>query len=214
MNSNNSTTGISGSSLAADPLMGEAKHAFDDAASEASKVAGEARHKMAEVAGEAGEQAKAFAENNKGRIAGQISAFAGALDKAAEELQGSDQEMLAGYARDAAHGIENMSGALRERGVDDLMQSVQQFARTQPAAFLGIAALAGFAASRFAKASAGRPDHLNRGARSGTDSLVASSPRYPDGELGDGQVGQGLGSSSDQASWRSANRYPQTERGH
>jgi hypothetical protein len=108
-----------------------------------------------------------------------------------------------------------MSTALRERGVDELMQSVQHFARTQPAAFLGAAALAGFAASRFAKASASRPSKSGDGAmKADTDaeSLAASSPGYPDGPAG--QHAQGLGSSSDAASWRSTGNYPQTERGH
>src|SRR5690606_7775106 len=122
------------------------------------------------------------------------------------------QGMIASYARDAARGISGMSSAVRDRGVDDLMQNVQQFARTQPAAFLGVAALAGFAASRFAKASAHRASARTPAAmaeQDSADSLVASSPEYPDGDGQAGRFGQGLGSSGDTASWRAGGNYPQ-----
>jgi hypothetical protein len=215
VNTDNSQTGSMGSSdpLGADPVIEETRHAVDEVAAEAKNIAREAQAKMSEIADDTTEQAKSFAEANKGKVATQISAFAGALNKAADELERSDQAMVAGYAKDVARGIENMSTALRERGVDDLMQNVQQFARTQPAAFLGIAALAGFAASRFAKASASRASQ-SAGMRTdtGVESLAASSPSYPDGPAG--QHAQGLGSSGDAAAWRSTGNYPQTERGH
>lgn len=197
--------------LGADPVLDEAKQAVDDVASEAKNIAREAQARMAEVAQDATQQAKSFAEENKSKIATQVTAFAGALNKAAEELERSDQGLVATYARDVAHGIDSMSTALRERGVDELMDSVQQFARTRPAAFLGAAALAGFAASRFAKASAHRTSMAAAQGAGATSSMATASPNYPDGG---GQYGQGLGSSSDAASWRSTGHYPQTERGH
>lgn len=215
MNTDNPLTGSARSTdpLGADPAIEETRHAVDEVAAEAKNIAREAQAKMAQIAGDTTEQAKSFAEANKGKVATQITAFAGALNKAAEELERSDQAMVAGYAKDVARGIENMSTALRERGVDDLMASVQQFARTQPAAFLGVAALAGFAASRFAKASTSRPSQSAMKTGTGTESLAASSPAYPDGDRGE-QHAQGLGSSSDAAAWRSTGNYPQTERGH
>ena len=167
-----------------EPLLDEARHAVDNVAAEASKVAE------------------------------QVAALAGAIGKAAAELDHSDQKLFAGYARDVAGALETLSSAIRERGVDELMDSLRQFARSQPAAFLGAAALAGFAASRFAKASAHRPD---KGALdlAGESSMVASSTSYPDGDSSQtGQFGQGLGSSGDAAAWRSTGNYPQTERGH
>lgn len=195
----------------ADPVLDEAKQAVGEVAAEAKNIAREAQAKMAEVAEDATEQAKRFAEQNKSKIATQVTAFAGALDKAAEELDRSDQAIFAGYARDVAHRIDSMSTALRERGVDELMDSIQQFARRRPAAFLGAAALAGFAASRFAKASAHRAGQAAAQSPGAYPSMAATSPDYPDGG---GQYGQGLGSSSDAASWRSTGNYPQTERGH
>lgn len=194
--------------LGANPVLDEAREAVDEVAAEAKTIAREAQAKMVEVAEDATQQAKSFAEQNKSKIATQVTAFAGALDKAAEELDRSDQAMMAGCARDMAHGIDSMSTALRERGVDELMDGIQQFARSRPAAFLGAAALAGFAASRFAKASAHRAIQTQD---AGAASLAATSPAYPDGG---GRYGQGPGSSSDAAAWRSAGNYPQTERGH
>lgn len=197
--------------LGVDPILDEAKQAADEVANEAKNIAREAQAKMAEFAEDATQQAKSFAAENKSKIATQVTAFAGALNKAAEELGHADQVIIAGYARDVAHGIDSMAIALRERGVDELMVSIQQFARTRPAAFLGAAALAGFAASRFAKASAHRASQTSAQSPGASPSMAASSPNYPDGG---GQYGQGLGSSSDAASWRSTGNYPQTERGH
>jgi vacuolar-type H+-ATPase subunit H len=219
VNTPNSPTGTSAADpLGVDPVLDEARHAVDEVAEEAKSIAREAQAKMTEIADDTTAQAKSFAEENKGKIASQITAFANALNKAAEELEHSDQGAAAGYAKDVARGIENMSVALKERGVDDLMESVQQFARTQPAAFLGMAALAGFAASRFAKATShrsGRMPTQGMPAGRGADSLAASSPQYPDGDRSQiGQYGQGLGSSGDAAAWRSTGNYPQTERGH
>lgn len=192
MNTSNSpTTGAGAAKNPADPVLGEARRAAGDVAAEAKTLAKDAQAKMAELADDATQQARSFAETNKSRIAEQAAAFSGALGKAAAELEQSDQGTMARYARDVAHGIDDMSTALRERGVDELMQTVQDFARRQPAAFLGAAALAGFAAGRFAKASARRPAGTQTGA----------------GNAGDTDFGAA-------GSWRGTGHYAQTERGH
>jgi len=172
-------------------MLGEARRAAGDVAAEAKTLAKDAQAKVAELADDATQQARSFAEANKSRIAEQAAAFSGALGKAAEELEQSDQRTMARYARDVAHGIDDVSAALRERGVDELMQMAQDFARRQPAAFIGAAALAGFAAGRFAKASARRPAGKQTG----------------EGAAGD----PGFGAAE---SWRGTGHYAQTERGH
>jgi hypothetical protein len=49
-----------------------------------------------------------------------------------------------------------MASALRQRSVDDILDSVTAFARKQPAFFFAGAVATGFALSRFAKSSANR----------------------------------------------------------
>ena len=47
--------------------------------------------------------------------------------------------------------------SIRSGDFNDLVRNTQSFARRQPTAFLGIAALAGFAAVRFLKSSSDTP---------------------------------------------------------
>ncbi|WP_417308348.1 hypothetical protein [Devosia sp.] len=100
-------------------------------------------------------EAKGFAGDQKNRFAGQIDGVAGGLSKAADELEGEGQA-AAPYLRMAADRAHQLTGALRDNDVDDLVAKAQDFGRKQPAAFLGAAALLGFAASRFVTASASR----------------------------------------------------------
>ena len=125
----------------ADEAIGKARDAASDIKDDASKLVGEAVDK-----------AKTYAEENKGKVAGQIDSLAVALTKAADELDASDQAPMAGYARQLAGGVREFTGAVRDKGVDELMGMVGTFARNNPAAFIGGAALLGFAASRFAMA--------------------------------------------------------------
>ena len=55
-----------------------------------------------------------------------------------------------------ADNAEKLSSLVRDNDVDQLLAIAQDFGRRQPVAFLGAAALLGFAASRFVTASAQR----------------------------------------------------------
>jgi hypothetical protein len=68
----------------------------------------------------------------------------------------------AGFIHDAAAKLEGEAASLRERSVDDLIRSLDNFARNQPAVLFGGAVLAGFALSRFLKSSAEPSDEQRR----------------------------------------------------
>jgi len=104
----------------------------------------------------ASDKAKSFAGEQKDLAAGQLGGISAAISKVADELDGNDQGAIARYARDLAKGLEKMSGRVKDNNVDDLVGMAQDFGRSQPVAFLGAAALAGFVASRFALASTHR----------------------------------------------------------
>jgi hypothetical protein len=133
------------------------------AAEDARKLKGE----VAAQAGAAADKAKSFASDQKDYAAGQITGVASAIGKVADELEG-DQATTARYARDLATNLEKFGKTVEGKSVDDLMGMAQQFGRTQPLAFLGAAALAGFVASRFAMASAQRVSQPASGAQTGT----------------------------------------------
>jgi hypothetical protein len=100
------------------------------------------------------ERARTVAEQQKKTGADQIGGVARAIHGAANEIE---QEMphAAGFIHDAAAKLEGAADSLREHSVDDLIRSLNNFARSQPAAFFGGAVLAGFALSRFLKSSSG-----------------------------------------------------------
>ena len=99
------------------------------------------------------DRARGVAEQQKQAGADQIGGVARAIYGAAHEIE---QEMphAAGFVHDAAARLEGAANSLRERSVDDLVRSLNNFARSQPATFFGGAVLAGFALSRFLKSSA------------------------------------------------------------
>ncbi|MGV3650302.1 MAG: hypothetical protein ACO1OK_02670 [Devosia sp.] len=151
------------------------------------------RHEAEARIGDATEKAKGFAEDQKGLAAGQIEGVAQALSRVAEELEGDDKGAIARYARDIAGGAERLSSNLRDKDVDQLMTMAQDFGRRQPVAFLGAAALIGFAASRFALASAHRSAPEPRPTTSSTtarqswqddDALTPSEDRFQSGTQG------------------------------
>jgi F0F1-type ATP synthase membrane subunit b/b' len=158
---NGSGDGSRNAQAAVKSAVDEAKGAVDEASGaigEAASGAREAVNDLASeaqtIAAEAGDKARSFVEENKGRAAEQISGITSAIGKAADELDARGQGQFAKYTRDLVSGLEGFSRNLNEKGVDELMSSVGQFARNQPAAFLGAAALLGFVSSRFAMSTA------------------------------------------------------------
>ncbi|MFC7737302.1 hypothetical protein ACFQX4_15935 [Roseomonas sp. GCM10028921] len=117
-----------------------------------ASAADEASTRTEELVGAARERAEGLAEEGKAAAAERASGFATAIRHAADDLEGSSPE-IARHVRVAADSVEGISAALRDRSAGQLVQDVTDFARRQPAAFFGVAALAGFALARFARSS-------------------------------------------------------------
>ena len=150
---------------------GETLRSFSEHAIEASR---EKIDKGADLAGSSGDRLKDRAQtspmklrnwprtatdtikeavsDNKDAGAAYVSSLAQAIRRAGKEF---DNELpLAGtYIRQAASQVENVAGSIRTGSFNDLVRNARAFARRQPTAFVGIAALAGFAAVRFLKSS-------------------------------------------------------------
>jgi hypothetical protein len=93
-----------------------------------------------------------IAEQQKDAGADQISSIAEAVHDAAHELEGK-LPAAAEYFHSAADRLEQASSDMRNRDVNDLLSACGDFARREPAAFLGGAMIAGFALTRFLKSS-------------------------------------------------------------
>lgn len=120
--------------------------------SETLSLGGATRAHLKEAVQPIAATAKEVAEQQKAAGAEVISGVAQAVHRAADELA-TQLPAATGYVHEAADRLERASSALRERSIDDLIGSVDRFARQQPAAFFGTAVLAGLAASRFLKSA-------------------------------------------------------------
>ena len=139
----------------AEAVVETAKSEFDKVKQEATSQAGElvdaAKAQIADVT----EKAKGLATEQKELLAGQIGGVADAMERVATDLEGQNASS-ASYARMIADGASKISETVRDNDVDTILSMAQDFGRKQPAAFIGAAALLGFAASRFLLASAKR----------------------------------------------------------
>jgi hypothetical protein len=145
-------------------LRSDAQDVVETAKSEFDKVAQEATAQASDLAEQAKAQladvthkAKGLAAEQKDLLAGQIGGVADAMERVATDLESSDASS-AHYARMIADGATKLSDTVRNNDVDAILNMAQDFGRKQPAAFIGAAALLGFAASRFLLASGKREE--------------------------------------------------------
>jgi hypothetical protein len=127
----------------------------DDRSSTSNKanaIGDEARAKLDEAAGSIKDNARSIAEEQKSAGADHVAELGRAVHGAAEKL-GKELPQAAGYIHAAADRIEGASSALRDRSVEDLVGSFNNFARTQPVVAFAGSVLAGFTLSRFLKSS-------------------------------------------------------------
>ncbi len=118
----------------------------------AKDVAGKAGDMAQDAVKQASDVARKQGDEAKSAVADELSSVSSALRKAADEMRsGSPQERTFGQI---AESLADASDALRDKDLGTMVGDVSRFARANPMVFLGGAALIGFAATRFAKASA------------------------------------------------------------
>ena len=122
-----------------------------------------AQDKLKEAANAAKEVASGAADRVQDQVHEQqrsgaefIERFATNIRDAARAFE-SDAPFAARSINSAAEYVEDAAGKIRNGSFRDLVDGATDFAKRQPAAFLGISVLAGFAAIRFLKASGGQP---------------------------------------------------------
>jgi hypothetical protein len=126
-------------------------------ATASARQAGErVAHEAQRFADAAKEKGRSILDDQQHFFASQIGGVAKALHRTAQQLGEEDQQGIAQYVDQAAAGLERFSHTLRDRNLSSLVGQVEHFARQQPVAFIGGAALVGFLAARFLKSSAER----------------------------------------------------------
>ena len=159
------------------PSSQELKDQVSDAGAEIKKRAGDAlrastdvaRDKFKETTDAVKEAASGTADHLQDKAREQqrsgadfIERFAGNIREAAHAFD-NDAPFAARGINSAADYVEDAAEKIRNGSFRDLVDGATDFAKRQPAAFLGLSVLAGFAAIRFFRASDGPSPSSPRG---------------------------------------------------
>jgi len=170
--------GYSTSGTGAEDLRAAARQASERVSQEASATAETLKREGAAAVDAARGRAEDLAQQGVRTGAEQADGIARAVHRAADELE-QQSPALARTIHEAAGALDGMARQLRDRSPGELLRGAEDFARRQPLAFFGIAALAGFAVARFAKSST--PDrHVGTypDRYRGPDSALGGERRY------------------------------------
>lgn len=114
-----------------------------------------------------------MAAEKKNLIAEQLSGVAEALQKVGSEMKNGETAMVGRYAADLGGSAKRLAEDLKNRDMGEIVSMAEDFGRRQPVAFLGLAAIAGLAASRFVMASGSRS---RAAARMGEGANTSANP--------------------------------------
>jgi hypothetical protein len=148
-----------GAKSAADQALSAGKE-LRDKASDFVSSSGEAMKEQASDFADAAKDAgahtadrfKEMIETQKHAGAHYVGGIAEAMRRAAREFE-HDLPIAGTVLRKGASQVDAVSSSVRHGDFDDLLDQAQDFARRQPAAFLGMTVLAGFGIVRFLKSS-------------------------------------------------------------
>lgn len=167
--------------------MADASNEIKGAAKDTARTIGdELREKGAEAAEAATNAARKQAENARDEVyargeyyrdyaAEETDKVASALRRASRDLNsGSPQEQFVGQIAD---GVADAADRMRGMTLADTAREAEDFARRHPAAFLGAAALLGFATARFLKASSHDDARLYLPQTGTSDAPAPGSPK-------------------------------------
>jgi hypothetical protein len=133
-----------------------------------------------DVAGDATDKINDAVAQKKHAGAEYIGRVAETIRRAGREVE-KEMPFIGPYVTQAASQIDKVGNSVRNGELNDVVSGVQDFARRQPVAFLGIATLAGFAAVRFVKSAPA--DGLKSSSR-GTSNFATAASNYAAAEKG------------------------------
>ena len=125
----------------------------DNGSGSGTDVKGRAREAMSQAKDKATEKIESRIADSKTRAAETLSGVASTLHSSSAQLRDQNQEGASRAIERAAEGVERFANYLQQTNVDEVVDQVHEFARRQPAAFIGGAFALGFLASRFIKAT-------------------------------------------------------------
>jgi ElaB/YqjD/DUF883 family membrane-anchored ribosome-binding protein len=136
---------------------GRQSSTIDQAKSEAGRLTQVARSRTA-----------SYLEERKSLLAENVVGMASAVRSAAEQFDEHGNPAMADYIHRAADGLERLSENVRHRDLSSLMGEAEDFARRQPAVFIGAGVAVGFVLARFLKSSSERREAERQGYAGGS----------------------------------------------
>jgi hypothetical protein len=194
--------GSSGSSSSASMTPG-APSPKADVGAQSTGVIDQAKETISNVASQAGDKVTSRLDSQKDRAADGLGSVVQALRQTGDQLREQNQATAVHeYISSAADQVERFADYLRSTNVSQMVNKAEQFARRQPALFLGGAFVLGLLGARFLKSS-GQAGSSQSGSVPRNESLVprggyTGSPSYGQSYPGSGGTsGAGYGSPLD-----------------
>jgi hypothetical protein len=191
---------------------GATREVTDQVKETVGQVTEQAQQTAGQVVDQARQQVSSRLAGQKDRAAEGLTSVAQALRQTSQQLREQDQQTVTGYIESAASQVERVSNYLKHNDLGGLIDDVEQFARRQPALFLGGTFVLGLLGARFLKSS--RPA-TGVGGYPGNTALAPRQYGYASGvgtrfPNADPSTGAGMRSESTSASGRttSTRSYP------
>jgi len=167
-----------------------------DAGASSAGVIDQAKETISNVASQAGDKVASRLDTQKDRAADGLGSVAQTLRQTSDQLREQNNgAAVQEYISSAANQIDRLSGYLRSTNVNQMVNQVEQFARRQPALFLGGAFVLGLIGARFLKSSgqinsaqSGKSGPIPRSESLVARSSYAATPTYGQG-TGTGSIG-------------------------
>ena len=175
--------------------MGDTLRQGKESATAALHDAGdEIKRKAGEYASDAKEALSRNAGEMQGDIGARLTAIGGALRAASEHLANSDQRTVSKLVLDAAGGLERLSGSLKNKSFEEVVDEVRSFGRENSTALIAGSVVAGLALGRLFKSA--DPTHGDEPDRAATPtSGVAAGD---DQDLRSDEANDGVSSSGEE----------------
>lgn len=153
-----------------------ATQAADTARDAAQQAASRAREGMQGAAQQAQGRIRSQLDERSTQAGEQVASTASDLRSVADELRSKDKAAAANVAEQVAQRAEQVASYLRDADGDRMMRDVESFARRQPWVVAAGGLVAGFALSRFLKASGEQRWQAGSGANGGSTPTPALAP--------------------------------------
>lgn len=145
-------------------------------------IKAEATEQASRLAGSVKDEAKRYEKDLRSGVAERAESLAAGLRKAGSEIDpNSSVATLFDRAADAVSGLADSLNATDPR---EMVEEVRRFAHRQPGAFLGLSALAGFAAVRFLRAGSTTPSSSMKRKSSLDSNISRTSSSKPSVRIG------------------------------